>query len=156
MKTAAFLALLVALPLTTTVHAAPPAVITDIGSPDTRAAITTALDVWRNAVIAEDRAALEQVYHEDLIYGHSDGHVADRTEQIDRTIDPDRDFSAVDIEHLVIRAYGDVAYVTATYTFHIQPVQGESRQARLPALDVWTRDKGHWRLIARQLTRATP
>ena len=157
MKTALLSSLLVTLSIAFSAQAGPAlSIVSDIGDANTRAEVVSALDAWRLAVITEDREALERVYHEDLIYGHSDGHVADRREQIDRTIDPDRDFSAIDIEHLVVRSYGSTAYVTATYTFHIQPANGEARQARLPALDVWTRDASGWRLIARQLTRATP
>ncbi|MGC4024424.1 MAG: nuclear transport factor 2 family protein [Mesorhizobium sp.] len=105
----------------------------------------------------KDRAALQRLYHEDLSYGHTDGVVVDKQGQIERTITPaDRDFTAVDAEGVAVRVYGDQAYVTATYTFHIQQAGQPPRSARLSGLDVWTKAGGSWQLIARQLTRPTP
>lgn len=128
--------------------------VADIGSPATRSEVLNAVNAWRKAVIDKDRAGLEQAYHDDLIYGHSDGHVVGKKEQIDRTIVPDRDFTAVGVDGLAVRAYEDIAYVTTTYTFHILPKGGEARQAKLPSLDVWTKGAQGWQLIARQLTKA--
>lgn len=125
-------------------------------SPETRAQIVGAIDAWRNAVVRKDRAGLERAYHDDLSYGHTDGAVLTKQAQIDRTLVPDRDFTAVDAGDVAVRAYGDVAYVTATYGFHVKPKGEEVRVARLSGLDVWTKGPSGWQLIARQLTRPAP
>lgn len=125
-------------------------------SPEVRNEVVAAIDAWRNAVIAKDRAGLERAYHDDLSYGHTDGGVLTKQQQIDRTLVPERDFTDVEVADLAIRAYGDVAYVTATYTFHVRPKGEAVRQSKLPGLDVWTRGKQGWQLIARQLTRTAP
>lgn len=124
------------------------------GTPQARAEVVKAIDAWRAAVVAKDRAGLERAYHDDISYGHTDGAVLTKKEQIDRTIVPDRDFTAVDISNLAIRTYGTVAYVTATYAFHLVN-KGETaeRVSTLPGLDVWTKGPKGWQLIARQLTR---
>lgn len=122
-------------------------------SPEVREDVVAAITAWRKAVISKDKAGLELAYHDDLSYGHTDGGVLTKQQQIDRTLVPDRDFTAVDVTDLAVRAYGDVAYVTATYTFHVKPKGEAVRQAKLPGLDVWTKGKQGWQLIARQLTR---
>jgi hypothetical protein len=43
--------------------------------------------------------------------------------------------------------------VTATWTFHQRKDDGTESAARLSGLDAWTKESGHWQLIARQLTR---
>lgn len=135
-------------------HAAGQTPVREHVTPEQRKDVVAAIDAWRKAVVDKDRAGLERAYHPDLSYGHTDGHVLTRQEQIDRTIVPDRDFTAVDVDGLAVRVHGDVAYVTATYTFHVKPKGEAVRLAKLPGLDVWTKGTGGWQLIARQLTKA--
>lgn len=124
--------------------------------PEERAEVVGAIDRWRQAVIDADRAGLEAAYHPGLAYGHSDGAVVGRDEQIARTLVAGRRFTAVDVSDLAVRAYGPVAYVTAGYAFHIASEGQPARVARLAGLDVWTRTDNGWQLIARQLTQAAP
>lgn len=146
------LATAAALP-TTAVHAAPHAPVREHATPEQRAEVIAAIDAWRKAVVTKDRAGLERAYHPDLSYGHTDGGVETRQGQIERTIVPDRDFTAVEVEGIAVRVYDNVAYVTATYTFHVKAKDEPVRLVRLPGLDVWTRSADGWQLIARQLTR---
>lgn len=122
-------------------------------TPTVREEIVAAIDAWRAAVVGKDRAGLERAYHLDLSYGHSGGEILARAAQIERTLRADSEFTRVDVADLAVRAYGDVACVTATYTFHVRTRDGEIRVATLPSLDVWTRGPSGWQLIARQLVR---
>lgn len=119
----------------------------------TRAAVIAAIDAYRDAVVKGDRAGLERAFHPDISYGHTDGAVLSKTAQIDRTLRPGQRFTAVDIADAAVRSYGNVAYVTATWTFHISKDDGSTSSARLSGLDVWTKEPRGWQLIARQLTR---
>ncbi len=135
-------------------NAAPPvAAVVERGDAATRAQVVAAIEAWRVALIKTDRAGLERAYHDDLSYGHTDGAVLTKKQQIDRTLVPDRTFPAVDIEGLAVRTYGKTAYVTATWTFHTKKADGTEGASRLSGLDVWTRGPAGWQLIARQLTR---
>jgi ketosteroid isomerase-like protein len=129
------------------------ATIAEHGDAATRAAVVAAIDAWRNALIAGDRAGLDRAYHEDLSYGHSDGVLLSKREQIDRSIEPGRSFTAVDIADLTVRSYGPVAYVTATWTFRLRKDDGTTSASTLASLDVWTKSARGWQLIARQLVR---
>jgi ketosteroid isomerase-like protein len=133
--------------------AATPAALSQGVASAEQAQVLQAIDAWRQAVVDLDRAGLERAYHDELVYGHTDGKMEDKKGQIDRTVVPGRRFTAVDVENLTVNVRGDHAVVTATYTFHIQPDEGAARQSRLPGLDVWTREGGQWQLIGRQLTR---
>jgi ketosteroid isomerase-like protein len=129
------------------------AAIAEHGDAATRAAVVAAIDAWRNALIAGDRAGLDRAYHPDLSYGHSDGVLLSKQDQIDRSIEPGRSFTAVDIADLTVRSYGPVAYVTATWTFHSRKDDGTTSATVLTSLDVWTKSARGWQLIARQLAR---
>jgi ketosteroid isomerase-like protein len=134
-------------------HAAEGSAVREQGTPAARKEVIQAIDAWRSAVIKKDRAGLERAYHDDLSYGHTDGAVLTKREQIDRTLVPDRDFTAVDATDVAVRTYGNVAYVTASYAFHVKQQGEEARVAKLAGLDVWTKGTNGWQLIARQLTR---
>lgn len=126
--------------------------VADNATPQVRQEVLQAVDEWREAVINKDRVALERAYHDELSYGHTDGAVLTKREQIDRTIVPDRDFTQVELTDIAVRTQGNVALVTGGFAFHIK--QGEeSRVARLSGLDVWLKGPQGWQLIARQLTR---
>lgn len=136
--------------------AAPPAVtVVERGNAATRAAVVAAIEAWKVALLKGDRAGLEKAYHADLSYGHTDGAVLTKTQQIDRTLVPGRVFTALEIDGLAVRSFGNTAYVTATWTFHSKKTDGvdQGHASRLSGLDVWTRTPAGWQLIARQLTK---
>ena len=43
-------------------------------------AVLTALDAWKAAMLAKDKAALEKVFHPDLSYGHSSAMLENKAE----------------------------------------------------------------------------
>jgi ketosteroid isomerase-like protein len=122
-------------------------------SAEARRDVLQAVEQWKQAVIKQDRAGLERAYHADLSYGHTDGAVLTKKEQIDRTISPDRDFTAVDITDVAVRAYGNTAFVTAGFAFHVAAKGSEPRVSKLSGLDVWLKGPQGWQLVARQLTK---
>lgn len=123
------------------------------GTNQERREVLQAVEQWKQALIKKDRAGLERAYHADLSYGHTDGAVLNKQEQIDRSIVPDRDFTNVDITNVAVRVYGNVAYVTGGFAFHVHAKGSDPRVARLSGLDVWTKGPQGWQLIARQLTK---
>ncbi len=122
-------------------------------SPKVRKEVLEAVEQWKRAVIDKDRAGLEHAYHNDLSYGHTDGAVLGKAEQIDRNLAGGRKFTDVDITDLAIRGYGTTALVTAKFAFHVQRDSGEKSTSRLAGIDVWTKGKNGWQLVGRQLTR---
>lgn len=122
-------------------------------SAEVRREVLQAVEQWKQAVIKQDRAGMERAYHADLSYGHTDGVVLNRKEQIDRTISPTRDFTAIDVTDVAVRAYGNVAFVTAGFAFHVLAKGSEERVSKLSGLDVWLKGPQGWQLVARQLTK---
>ncbi|WP_217705459.1 nuclear transport factor 2 family protein [Peristeroidobacter soli] len=127
--------------------------VKETGSAEQRREVLQAVEQWKQAVIKKDRAGLERAYHADLSYGHTDGAVLTKQEQIDRTIVPNRDFTDVDLTDIAVRVYGNTAFVTGGFAFHVAEQGSEPRVARLAGLDVWTKGPQGWQLVARQLTR---
>jgi len=120
--------------------------------PEVRAEVLQAYEAWMQAVIAGDRAALERVYHDELTYGHGDGRILNKAEQIADNLMPGRTFPAVEIDGVTMRQYGGIVLVTASITFHVSQ-NGNQVQALLRGVDAWLKTDEGWKLVARQFTR---
>jgi hypothetical protein len=135
-----------------------PAVAVPAGSvrehvqPAERAAILSALDRLGQAVIHKDRHALEELYADDLSYGHTTGEVLDKAKTVERNLNPDQHYSSIDVTDVAVRAYGSYVLVTHKIAFHLIKASGPD-VANLGGLDVWIKKSHGWQLLARQLTK---
>ena len=114
--------------------------------------VLQAVEAWKRAVIAKDRAALEEVFHPDLAYGHTTGEVLGKAESIDRVVNSPNSYESIEYHPASIRIYGKVAVVVTKIDFHL--VKQETRTvAALSGIDVWISGAHGWQLLARQITR---
>lgn len=131
--------------------AAVSAVKDNAGEPE-RKSLLAAVDQWKQAVITKDRAGLERIFDDDLSYGHTTGEVLNKPESIERVLSSKNTYTSIDLTDVAIRVYGKFALITATTAFHITANEKETVSS-LSGIDVWVQREGHWRLLARQLTR---
>jgi len=119
-----------------------------------RKSLLAAIEQWKQAVITKDRAGLDRIFDDDLSYGHTTGEVLDKPQSIDRVLSSKNTYTSIDLSDISIRVYGRIALITAKTAFHIT-VDGKETVSSLSGIDVWIQRQGHWRLLARQLTRPT-
>jgi len=122
------------------------------GEPGTDREVLGALAALKQAVVTKDRPALAKLLHPDLTYGHTDGHLETRDQVLDRVTDSKVSFAAIDVSDAVVKAYGQIALVTAKLAFHVN-ADGKQSVSTLSTLDVWIRGPEGWQLVGRQLTR---
>ena len=115
--------------------------------------ILAALDIWRQAVIKRDRAALEKVLHPDLVYCHSNGLIENRAQQIQHMVGSSVDYEAIDFADTVVRFHGAMALVTGKVVYHQVSKKGDKTVTNLAVLSVWTKGPQGWQMIGRQSTR---
>jgi ketosteroid isomerase-like protein len=132
--------------------ATPASGVKDNASEAERKSLLAAVDQWKNAVIAKDRAGLDRIFDEDLSYGHTTGEVLNKPESIDRVLSSKNTYTSIDLSDVSIRVYGRFALITAKTAFHIT-ADGKETVSNLSGIDVWIQRQGHWKLLARQLTR---
>ena len=132
--------------------AAPASGVREHVLPAERAAILAALDHLAQAVIHKDRHALEELYADDLSYGHTTGEVLDKTKTVERNLDPNQHYSSIDVTDVAVRDYGSYALVTHKIAFHLIKDSGP-QVANLGGLDIWIKKTHGWQLLARQLTK---
>jgi ketosteroid isomerase-like protein len=102
------------------------------------------------SLIKKDRATMERLYADDYMYIHSNGTVANKTQDIAESLSPDQAWTAHKSDDLKARTYGDVAVVTGLSTL-TGSAKGYVSGARR-FTEVWVRRNGGWQMVGGQST----
>ena len=115
-------------------------------------AVSAAVETLRKAMIDPDKAALEKLTMLQLTYGHSSGVVQNQTEFVEALTSGKSDFVTIDLTEQKISIVDRTAIVR-----HILSATtndgGKPGKTNLSILLVWIKDKGDWRLLARQAVK---
>ena len=102
------------------------------------------------SLIKKDRATMERLMADDYSYGHSNGSVANKAQDIAENMSPDMKWTASRLDDLKVRIYGDVAVVTGLATLTGSAKGYVSGPRRFT--DVWVRRNGRWQSVGGQST----
>jgi hypothetical protein len=117
--------------------------------------VLAAQDVWKEALIKKDRAAFDKVLHQDVRYGHSDGHIEDKATAIKMIVDGAAVWEGVNFADTNVRVHDKTAFVTGKVQY-LERENGALSEINLVVLSVWVKEGKNWQMIARQATRPTP
>lgn len=105
------------------------------------------------ATIAGDAARLSELLTDDLLYGHNDGRVQNKTEFINAVAGNQIKYEAFDYQDTKLVETAPHV-VTMTGRVHLKVSRGATRvEFGIRFLAVWREDKGQWRLHAYQSAR---
>ena len=116
------------------------------------AAVATAIESLRKAMLDADKANLEKFTAPELSYGHSSGKVETKAEFVDALVSAKSDFVAIDLSNQTITVAGNAAIVRHVLTGSTND-NGVAGNVKLSILTVWQKQKGEWKLLARQAVR---
>jgi ketosteroid isomerase-like protein len=115
--------------------------------------VATAVEALRKAMIDPTQANLDALTCADLSYGHSSGVIQDKAAFMEALVSGKSDFVTIDLAQQTIKVVGNVALVR-----HILSATtndgGKPGQTKLSILLVWLKQKGTWKLLARQAVKA--
>lgn len=111
-------------------------------------AVANAVDQLTQALLSGDRAALTAVAADELSYGHSSGLIENKAAFVEAVASGKTDFTKIDISDQTISVVGKTALVR-----HKMSADLGSTRLNLGVLTVWTKQKGSWKLLARQAYR---
>ena len=111
-----------------------------------------ALDAWKAAMIAKDRAAMDAILHPDVAYSHSNCRTETKDDILSK-LDGPGGAQAIEFSNIITRVAGDAAFAKADVDYTNRGKDGEDSIAYLNVLHVFVKDGGKWRLFARQATR---
>jgi Domain of unknown function (DUF4440) len=107
------------------------------------------LEKLRKALLAADKAELEQLTAAELSYGHSSGMVQDKTEFINGVLNRKAVVKSLTFPDVTVAISGNAAIVRHTYASESE-AGGKTNTVRIGVLAVWQKQNGDWKLLARQ------
>jgi ketosteroid isomerase-like protein len=114
--------------------------------------VTKAVSSLISALEAGDRLALEELSSTALSYGHSNGRVENRIEFIEALASGVSDFINIKTSNQTISVTGKNAIVRHRLDAAVVD-KGKQGEAHLNILLVFVKEKGMWKLLARQAAK---
>lgn len=111
-------------------------------------AVADAVNQLTEALLSGNREALTSIVADELTYGHSSGAIEDKAVFVEAVASGKTDFTKIDISDQTISIVGKIALVR-----HKMSADLGSTHVNLGILTVWTKQKGGWKLLARQAYR---
>ncbi len=115
-------------------------------------ALSAAVESLRKAMIDPDKATLDRIVTDELTYGHSNGMIQDKTAFEEALLNKSSDFVTVDLSQQTMHISGSMAWVRHTLSATTND-GGKPGTTHLYVLTVWTKQKGEWKLFARQAVK---
>ena len=129
-----------------------PAIVSPISgalAQDTQGEVAKAVDALNKAMLAGDGAALKALTMEQLTYGHSNGRLEDKAAFV-ASLDGKGAFKSLELSDHQIQVVGDTAIARHTFDAVNNLPDGKTSNAHIKVLQVWKKDGGAWKLLARQ------
>jgi hypothetical protein len=111
--------------------------------------VTATCDRFIKALVNADKTMLEELTASELSYGHSSGKEENRNQFIGRIASGSVDFITIDISDQTIKLAGKIAMVRHVFASKLVD-DGKALEIRIGVLLVWQKQKGKWKLLARQ------
>lgn len=118
-------------------------------------AVSAAVESLRKAMVDPNKAALEKLTWPQLTYGHSSGEIQNQAEFVEALVSGKSDFVTIELSEQKISIVDRTAIVRHILTATTNN-GGQPGQTKLSILLVWQKDKGEWRLLARQAVKVVP
>jgi hypothetical protein len=110
------------------------------------------IETLRQVMIRPDKAILDDIASNDIIYVHSSGTVRDKQGFIDEFMKGWSVYTAITLSNQVIKIAGNNAIVR-------HRLEADTKKDNMPPhidiiiLMVWTKENGKWKLLARQAAK---
>ena len=117
--------------------------------PADQAAVDKAVEALRKALIEKDKAQLERLTAAQLSYGHSSGKVESKAQFVNGVMTSKAVVKSIAFPELSIAVAGDAAIARHLFEAEME-TDGKTNNVKIGALQVWQKQDGNWKLLARQ------
>ena len=118
------------------------------------AAVRKAIDDLSKAMLAADKAKLEALVADQLSYGHSAGRLETKKEFVDVIAGKKTIYKSITLNEPTVSVVGNNAIARHTFVVETE-TDGKPSQAKVGVMQVWVKDGGNWKLLARQAFRTS-
>jgi Domain of unknown function (DUF4440) len=116
------------------------------------AAVAQAIEAMRKAVLEQNKTQLEALCAEELSYGHSDGRVETKAQFINGVMTRKAIVKSLTLSDHTIAIVGNDAIARHTWVSESE-TDGKPTTTKIGVLQVWQKQGGAWKLLARQSVR---
>ena len=113
------------------------------------AAVDQTVEVLRKGLLEADKAQLEKLTADQVSYGHSDGRVQNKAEFIDGVMTRKAIVKSITFPELKVAVVGNAAIARHIWLSDSE-TDGKPTTTRIGVLQVWQKQEGNWKLLARQ------
>lgn len=115
--------------------------------------VEEAVELLRKQLLDPEKEALQNLTSEKLTYGHSAGLIENQAEFMESLLSEKFNFETLDLTEQTIDISGETAIVRHHLTGNTADVGKEPGTANLKVLQVWQKQEGNWKLLARQAVK---
>jgi ketosteroid isomerase-like protein len=119
---------------------------------DDEAAVNAAVEALTKAMLQADRGALERLVADQLSYGHSSGLLESKAQFVDVVANRKTVYKAITLSEPSTVMAGDNAIVRHIFS-NTTETGGKTASISVGILQVWQKQAGNWKLLARQAFR---
>ncbi len=112
--------------------------------------IRKAVYAYNDAIIKKDTAAMKKLLHGKLSYGHSNGWIETRTEQVTNLYNGTINYHKIDQPELEVIVNGRTATVRGNGVFEVDMKGQEHMIFDLHVMQTWIWEDGRWQMLNRQ------
>ena len=116
------------------------------------AAVGKAIEDLTKAMMAADKARLEALTADQLSYGHSSGKVETKAEFIGVIADKKTIYKSITLSNPSVAVVGNNAIARHIFAAEVE-AGGQASSPKIGVMQVWVKDGGGWKLLARQAFR---
>jgi hypothetical protein len=115
-------------------------------------AVAQAVEALRKAIFSQEKPQLEALCAEQLSYGHSDGRVENKAQFINGVMTRKASLKSLTLSEHTIAIVGADAIARHTWASESE-TDGKLTSTKIGVLQVWQKQGGAWKLLARQSVR---
>jgi ketosteroid isomerase-like protein len=113
------------------------------------AAVKKAVDDLTKAMMAADKAKLEALVSDQLSYGHSSGKVETKAEYVGVIAGKKTIYKSITLSEPTVSVAGNNAIARHIFAAEVE-AGGQASSPKIGVMQVWVKDGGTWKLLARQ------
>jgi len=119
------------------------------------AAVRNAVEELRMAWLKQDKAKIQALIAEQLSYSHSDARLQDKTEFIAGVMSRKGTVKSLEWPELTVQVVGNNAIVRHLWVSESE-LDGKVTNTKIGVMQVWQKQDGGWKLLARASWRLPP
>ena len=114
------------------------------------AAVETAVENLRKAMLAADKAKLEALVADQLSYGHSGGVIQDKKDFVEVIVSKKTVYNKIELTKQTVAVVGNNAIVRHAWEGESGTGDGKWNVSKIGVMQVWVKQGSDWKLLARQ------